>query len=231
MQLLMSQVACRPKCVDRRAAAAAAVGNGRTLLAFFEARTATHGPNDPPVLMDSSSGGGATGDSDVVATGIVSKGEGGVGGGGFADVVAPGVVNGLEGCEGLGIDMDDVFYDAADGSGLADRTLVHAYIYCAELRPAVREPVHQHSPPTLHGIGVHGVSWEARTNLNRVYLHAVPTASLSILSLGCAGTEEQPRGTCAPCLDIKGMKAYRVSGPSAAPAHHSSFLTTLTTLR
>ena len=53
------------------------------------------------------------------------------GAGSFADVVATGVVNGREDCEGVGIDMDDVFSDAADGSGPADRTLVHALIYCA----------------------------------------------------------------------------------------------------
>ena len=34
--LLMSQVACRPTCVDRGAGAAAAVGSGRTLLFIFQ---------------------------------------------------------------------------------------------------------------------------------------------------------------------------------------------------
>ena len=139
--------------------------------------------------------------------------------GGFADVAATGVVNGLEDCEGVGIDMDGVFSDAADRGGTADRTLVQAPIYCAGLRPVVREPVLQHYPSTLHGIGYQGVSWEARINLNRVSLHAVPTASRGILSPGCAGTVEQPGGTCASCLDIKGTKAYRVSCPSAALAH------------
>ena len=191
--------------------------------------------------MGSSSGGGASGDADVVATeamsrveggagestgadmvvtGVVSKGEGGAGVGSFADVVATEVVNGLEDCEGSGIDMNGVFSDDADGSGPADRTLVHAPIYCAGLRPAVREPVIQHYPSTLHGIGNQRVSLEARINLNRVSLHAVPTASRGILRPGCAGTLEPPGGTCAPCLDIKVTKAQRVSCPSAALAHH-----------
>ena len=155
----------------------------------------------------------------MVVTGVVSKGEG-AGAGSFADVVATGVANGFEDCEGASIDIDGVFSDAADGSGPADRTLVHAPIYSAGLRPAVREPVLQHYPSTLHGIGNQGVSWEARINLNRVSLHAVPTASRGILSPGCAGTVDQPRGTCAPCLDMKGTKAYKVSCPSAALAHH-----------
>ena len=159
--------------------------------------------------MDSSSYGGASGDADVVTTGVV---------------------NGLEDCEGAGIDMDGVFSDDADGSGPADRTLVHAPVYLAGLRSAVREPVLQHYPSNLHGIGNQGVSSEARINLNRVSLHAVPTASCGILSPGCAGTVEQPGGTCAPCLDIKGTKAYRVWCSSAALAHHWFFLITLTTL-
>ena len=239
--MLMSQVACRPTCVDRGAGAAAAVGSGRTLLDFYKPKSATDGAKKSPALMGSSSGRGASGDADVVATGVVSRGEGGAGAGSDADVVvtgvvskgegdagagsfayvvATGVVNGLEDCEGAGIDMDGVFPDAANRSGPADRTLVHAPIYCAGLRPAVREPVLQHYPSTLHGIGNQGVSWEARINLNRVSLHAVPTASRDTLSPGCAGTVEQPGGTCAPCLDIKGTKAYRVSCPSAVLAHH-----------
>ena len=153
-------------------------------------------------------------------TGVVTKGEGGAGAGSFAEEVATGAVNGLEDCEGAGVDMDGVFSDAADGSGPADRALVHAPIYCAGIRPAVLEPVLQHYPSTLHGIGNQAVSWGARINLNRVSLHAVPTASRVILSPGCAGTVEQPGGTCASCLDIKGTKAYKVSCPSAALAHH-----------
>ena len=173
-------------------------GERAHIAGFFKPKSATDGAKDSPVLMDSSSGGGASGGANVVATGVVSRGEGGAGAGSgadvvvtgvvskgegsagagsFADVVATGVVNGLEDCEGAGIDMDGVFSDAADGSGPADRTLVHAPIYCARLRPAVREPVLQHYPSTLHGIGNQGVSWEARKNLNRVSLHAVPTAS------------------------------------------------------
>ena len=237
----MSQVACRPTCVDRGAGTAAAVGSGRTLLVFFKPKSATDGAKESPVLMDSSSGGGANGDADVVATGVVSRGEGGAGvgsdadvvvtgvvskgkggagAGSFADVVSTGVVNRLEDFKGAGINMDGVFSDAEDGSGPADRTLVHAPISCAGLRPSVREPVLQHYPSTLHVIGNQGVPWEARINLNHVSIQAVPTASRGILSPGCAGTVEQPGATCAPCLDIKGTKAHRVSCPSAALAHH-----------
>ena len=107
----MSQIARRPSCVDRGAGAAAAVGNGRTLLGFFEAKSATHGAKNSPLLMDSSSGGAANGDAEVAATGVV---------------------NGLENCEGAGVDINGVFSDAADGSGPAHRMLVHALIYCAE---------------------------------------------------------------------------------------------------
>ena len=161
----MSRVACHSTCVDRGAGAAAAAGSGRTLLDFFKPKSAADGAKESP--MDNSSGGGASGDADVVATGVVSrgeggagagsdtdvvvtgvvsKGEGGAGAGSFADVVATGVVNGLEDCEGAGTDMDGVFSDAADGSGPADRTLVHAPIYCAGLRPAVRETFLQQYP-------------------------------------------------------------------------------------
>ena len=216
----MSQVACRPTCVDRDAGAAAAVGSGRTLLDLNKPKSATDGAKKSPALMDSSSGRGASVDADVVATGVVSRGEGGLGAGSdadvvvtgvvkkgegdagassFVDVVATGVVNGLEYCEGAGIDINGVFSDAANGGCSADRTLVHAPIYCAALRPAVREPVLQHYSSTLHGIGNQRVSWEARINLNRVSLPAVPTASRGKLSPGCAGTVEQPGGTCAPC--------------------------------
>ena len=105
--------------------------------------------------------------------------------------------------------MDSVFSNAAAGSGPADRTPVHALIYCAGLRPAIRDPVLQHYPSTLQGIDNQGVSWEARINLNRVSLHAVPTVYRGTLSSGCAGTVEQPGGTCAPCLDIKGHECLQ----------------------
>ena len=160
------------------------------------------------VVSRGEGGAGSGSDADVVVTGVVSIGEGGAGAGSFADVVATRVVNGLDNCKGAGIDMDDVFSGAADGSGPADMTLVYAPIYCAGLRPAVREPVLQTYPSTLHGIiGNQGMSWEARINLNRVSLHAVPTVSRGILSPGCAGTVEQPGDTCAPCLDTKGTNA------------------------
>ena len=126
----MPQVACRPTCVYRDAGAAAAVWSERTLLDFFKPKTVTDRSKVSLVFMDSSSGGGASGDADVVATGVasrgeggagagsdadvvvtgvVSKGEGGAGAGSFADVVATRVVNGLEDCEGAGIDIDGVF--------------------------------------------------------------------------------------------------------------------------
>ena len=156
--------------VGRQGCWCRAGGGERAHIAGFfkiEERWRKDGAKESPVLMDSSSGGGARGDADVVATGVVSRGEGGAGAGNdadvvvtgvmskgedgasagsFADVVVTGVMNGLEDCEGTGIDMDGVFSDAADGSGLANRTLVHAPIYCAGLRPAVWEPVLQHYP-------------------------------------------------------------------------------------
>ena len=98
MLFLMSQVACRPTCVDRGAGAAAAVGSWRTLLFFFKPKSATDGAKESPVLMDSIGDGGESGDADVVATGVVSRGESGAGAGSFAHVVATGVVNGLEDC-------------------------------------------------------------------------------------------------------------------------------------
>ena len=136
----MSTDVCRQGCWCRGGG-----GERPHIAEFFKPKSATDGAKESPVLMDSSSGGGASGGADVVATGVVSRGEGGAGAGSdadvvmtgvvsngeggagagsFADVVATGVVNGLEDCEGAGIDMDCVFSDAADGSGPADRTLV-----------------------------------------------------------------------------------------------------------
>ena len=66
----MSQVACRPTCVDRGAGAAAAVGGGHTLRDLLKPKIATDGAEVSPVLMDSSSGDGARGHADVVATGV-----------------------------------------------------------------------------------------------------------------------------------------------------------------
>ena len=120
----MPQVACRPTtCVDRGAGAAEAVGRGRLFLAFFKPKSVTDGSKESPVLTDSSSGGGASSDIDVVSTGVVSRGEGGAGAGSLDDVVATGVVNRLGDCEREGIDMDGILSDAAEGSGPADRTL------------------------------------------------------------------------------------------------------------
>ena len=98
----MSEVACRPTCVDRGAGSAAAVGSGRTLLDFFKPKIATDGAKESPVLMDSSSGGGASGDADVVATGVVNRGEGRADAGSDADVVGTGVVSKSEGGAGAG---------------------------------------------------------------------------------------------------------------------------------
>ena len=64
------------------------------------------------VVSRGEGGAGAGSDADVGVTGVVSKGESGAGAGSFADVVATGVVNGLEDCEVPGIDMDGVFPDA-----------------------------------------------------------------------------------------------------------------------
>ena len=100
------------------------------MLEFFKPKSATDGAKKSPVLMDSSSGGDASGDADVVVTGVVSrgegdafersgahlvvtgvvsKGEGGAGAGSFPDLVATEVVKGLEDFEGAGIDTDGVF--------------------------------------------------------------------------------------------------------------------------
>ena len=105
----MSQAACRPTCVDRGAGAAAAVGSGRTLLDVFKPKNATDGAKESPVLVDSSSSdGGASGDADVVATGVVNRGEGGAGAGSDADLVLTGIVSKGEGGAGAGSFADVV---------------------------------------------------------------------------------------------------------------------------
>ena len=71
--------------------------SGRTLLDFFKPKTATDDAKESPLLMDSRSDGGASGDADVVATGVVIRGEGGAGAGSDADVVVTGVVSKGEG--------------------------------------------------------------------------------------------------------------------------------------
>ena len=100
----MSQVACRPTCVNRGAGAVAAVGSGRTLLDFFKPKSATDGAKKSPVLMDRS-GGGSSGDADVMATGDVSRGEGGAGAGSDADVAVMGVVSKGEGGAGAAVSL------------------------------------------------------------------------------------------------------------------------------
>ena len=209
------------------------------MLGFFKPKSATDGAKESPVLMDGSNGGGASGDADVVTTGVVSrsecgagagsgadvvvtgvvskgeggagagsgtdvvvtgvvsKGEGGAGAGSFAGAVATEFVNGLEDCEGSGIDMDGVLSDAADGSGPADRTIVHAPIYCAGLHPAVVEPVLEHYPSTLHGIRIQGVSCEVWKNLYSVSLCAVSTASRGIKGFSVSATYWLGRGMIA----------------------------------
>ena len=64
---------------------------------FFKPKSATDGAKESPVLMDCSSGGGASGDADVVATGVVSRGEGVAGAGSDPDMVVTGVVSKGEG--------------------------------------------------------------------------------------------------------------------------------------
>ena len=99
--LLMSQVACRPTCVARGAGAAVVVGSGRTLPDFCKPKSATDGAKESPILIDNnSSGGGASGDADVVATGVVNRGEGGAGAGSDADVVVTGAVSKSDGGAG-----------------------------------------------------------------------------------------------------------------------------------
>ena len=107
LPFLMSQVACRPTCVDRGDGVAAAEGSGRTLLDFFKPKRATDGAKESPVLMGSSSGGDASGDANVVATGVVNRGQGGAGAGSDADVVVTGVVSKGEGgaCAGSVADV------------------------------------------------------------------------------------------------------------------------------
>ena len=126
----MSQVACRPPCVERGAGAAAAVGSGRTLLFVFKPESATDGAKESPVLMDSSSGGGASGDADVVATGVVSRGEGCAGAGSGDDVVVTGVVHKGEGGAGAGSFADVV------ATGVVTRA--HKESYPAPPRPPPR---------------------------------------------------------------------------------------------
>ena len=136
------------------------------MLAFFKPKSVTDGVKKSP--RESCRGEGTSSDNDVVATGVVGRGEvgagagsesdvvvtgvvsrdrgGGAGAGGNSDVGATGVGNGLEGCEGVGIDMACAFSHTADGSGPPDRTPVNAPIHCAGLRPDVGEPVVINSP-------------------------------------------------------------------------------------
>ena len=107
----MSTNVCRQGCWCRSGG-----GERAHIAGFFKPKSTTDDAKESPVLMHSSSGGGASGDADVVVTGVVSKGEGGAGAGSFADVDLMGVVNGLEYCEGAGVDMGGVFSDAADAS-------------------------------------------------------------------------------------------------------------------
>ena len=74
---------------------------------FFKRKSATDGANESPVLMESSSGGGTSGDADLVATGVVSRGEGIAGERSGADVVETGVVSKDEGSSDAG-DFADV---------------------------------------------------------------------------------------------------------------------------
>ena len=107
--LLMLQVACRPTCVCRLGCWRRGGGGERAHIAgFFKLKSATDGAKESPVLMDSSSGGGASGEADVVATGVVNRGEGGAGTGCDADVVVTGVVSKGESGAGAGSFADVV---------------------------------------------------------------------------------------------------------------------------
>ena len=127
--LINCYCSCRKLHVDRQRVSTGVLvsrrrwAEGAHLLFLFKPKSATDGAKKSPVLMNSSSGGGASSVVDVVSTGVVSKGEGGAGAGSLDDVVATGVVNRLGDCKGEGIDMDGVLSDAAEGSGPADRTL------------------------------------------------------------------------------------------------------------
>lgn len=178
------------------------------MLNFFQRVSTADGARESPVARDSSSVGAGSDVGGVAARSAGVRG-GGASEGSDAEVVATGVMNGLEDCEGAGSEVDGVFPDAADEHGPTDMTCVHAPILCAGMSTGVREPVLQHYPSTLHGVGNQGVSWEARIYPNRISVHAVATTSRGILSPGCAGTAEQPGGTCEPCLNIKFTKAYR----------------------
>ena len=77
-------------------------GKRAHIAGFFKLKSAADGAEESPMLMDSSSGGGARGDADVVATGVVSRGEGGAGAGSDADVVVTGVISKGKGGAGAG---------------------------------------------------------------------------------------------------------------------------------
>ena len=61
----MSTNVCRQGCWCRGGG-----GERAHIAGFFKPNSATDGAKESPVLMDSSSGGGASGDADVVAMGV-----------------------------------------------------------------------------------------------------------------------------------------------------------------
>ena len=75
------------------------------------------------VVSRGEDGSGAGGDADVVVTGVVSKGEGGAGAGSFAQVVATGVVNRREDREGASIDVDGIWSRRSEWSRRSDACL------------------------------------------------------------------------------------------------------------
>ena len=122
----MSTNVCRQGCWCRGGG-----GERAHIAGVFKPKSATGGAKESPVLMDSSSGGGASGDSDVVATGVVSRGEGGAGAGSGADVVVTGVVSKGEGGAGAGSFADVVA--TGDVNGLEDceaRALIWMVFSC-----------------------------------------------------------------------------------------------------
>ena len=99
----MSTSVCRQGCWCRGG------GEQRAHIAgFFKTKSATDGAKESPVLMDSSIGGGASGEGDVVATGVMSRGEGGADERSGANVVVTGVVSKSEGGVGAGSFADVV---------------------------------------------------------------------------------------------------------------------------
>lgn len=96
---------------------------------------------------------------------------------------------GLEGVSGEWGENDDMHCGAKDGRGPSNTPIVETPNYCAGTAPEVREPVLQHYPVTVHGIGSQAtaVAGGVRVRKNRIALHASATTSRGIFSPGCTG--------------------------------------------